>query len=558
MKKRILSVVIAFGIVFSCAMPVFAAEQKQRFWDVPNTHWAFDIISDLTERGVISGYTDGSFKPEATVSRSEWAKMMCVAGNLQINDNNVYFRDTNGHWANAYINAAKNYITAYSDSSFRPDQAIVREDVTRALVALKGYDISDVDYSHIMQFKDFDSISNQMKAYVAVAVEKELITGFDDDTFRGQSILTRAEAATLLYRAFQKGDAGKVADVPGQVYKEPVADSTSAPAVKPTPAPVETYEEEKPGKVVFKPENKEPDKEDNSASDNSDDSESEEEIDRTQVYVIDEFILNARDEISTDGKEYVYYIKNNDIYAHNVKTLKTKKLVDADDLDIDSDRAFKSDWETLSVCYDPSTEGIVIQGQYKTVNSASDKDAHYIYSIVDGQVETLFGGDDIPQGFNYISAIMDNGDFVDENVIWDRETLENKGRYIQYVENESGLALWGIGFDVVPDGKKLNFVGVYERDPGTSWAQQKIYVAQYANKTTDNLWELEGNAYAISNEYVAAASNGTIRVYNLLGKKIAEFELPEGRSYIATRMVIVDNFIIINDGEAKELIQIEI
>ena len=96
------------------------------------------------------------------------------------------------------------------DCTFRPDQAAVREDVTLSMVKLKGYDVSNVDYSYLSQFTDTNSISNSLKAYVAVAVEKDLISGFDDGTFRGQDTLTRAEAATLLWRAFQYGNDNKV------------------------------------------------------------------------------------------------------------------------------------------------------------------------------------------------------------------------------------------------------------------------------------------------------------------------------------------------------------
>ena len=57
-----------------------------------------------------------------------------------------------------------------------------------------------------------------MKVYVAIAVEKGLITGFEDGTFRGQATLTRAEAATLLWRAFQFGSDNKTTAVSSNEY----------------------------------------------------------------------------------------------------------------------------------------------------------------------------------------------------------------------------------------------------------------------------------------------------------------------------------------------------
>jgi len=187
-----------------------ASKYKQKFWDVGKEHWAFEYIAELSLCGVINGYADGSFKPENTVTRAEWAKIMILVAGITPNDNSVRFSDMKGHWANTYVNAASKYLTAFSDNSYRPNQAVTREDVTMALVKLKGYSLDEVDYSVLTRFKDTASISNSMKVYVAIAVEKGLINGFEDSTFRGQATLTRAEASTLLWRAFQFGNDNKI------------------------------------------------------------------------------------------------------------------------------------------------------------------------------------------------------------------------------------------------------------------------------------------------------------------------------------------------------------
>ena len=108
----------------------------------------------------------------------------------------------------------------------------MREDVTVSLVKLKGYDVSEVDYSYLNQFSDPASISNSLKAYVAVAVEKNLINGFEDGTFRGQDTLTRAEAAALLWRAFQYGSDNKITNT-----QNGSTASTGAGSAAPVPQP---------------------------------------------------------------------------------------------------------------------------------------------------------------------------------------------------------------------------------------------------------------------------------------------------------------------------------
>lgn len=217
--KKIVCLIAAILLLAQSAYAKDASDYPQKFWDVSKDHWAFVYIADLADRGVINGYEDGSFKPSKTVTRAEWSKIMVDAAGVQVSDNNVYFTDMANHWANKYVNAARNYLTGYTDGSYRPNQAATREDVTVAMVRLKGYDLSEVDYSNLSKFTDVDSISNSAKGYVSVAIQNNLISGFEDNTFRGQDTLTRAEAATLLYRAFQHGNADKTVTAPTEPIK---------------------------------------------------------------------------------------------------------------------------------------------------------------------------------------------------------------------------------------------------------------------------------------------------------------------------------------------------
>ena len=80
---------------------------------------------------------------------------------------------------------------------------VIREDVVYALVKALGYEDKTqfADLSVLNMFRDQNSISSNVKPYMAVAVSNELVSGYEDDTIRAQDPLTRAEFATLLYRA---------------------------------------------------------------------------------------------------------------------------------------------------------------------------------------------------------------------------------------------------------------------------------------------------------------------------------------------------------------------
>ena len=319
MKKIIsLFMVLAMCMSFTPALAVDTSvapqkEYRQTFWDVSKDHWAFSYIGELVDKGVLEGYDDGSFCPENTVTRAEWAKIMVLAAGLPVNDNNVYFTDMQGHWANMYVNTARDYLSAYTDGTYKPDQAAVREDVTVSMVRLKGYDTSNVDYSYLNQFSDTASISNSLKAYVAVAVEKGLIDGFEDGTFRGQNTLTRAEAAALLWRAFQYGSDNKVADVSDTAIAtaKPSDQNTVSSGNTPTQKP-SAQSTAKPSTPIqaIKPEEEKP-------------------------YAVDTLAqADLKYDFTYDG-DMIYYIEGSDVYSLDPHSGNTKVVYDASGLTLE-------------------------------------------------------------------------------------------------------------------------------------------------------------------------------------------------------------------------------
>ena len=204
--KRLLSGIIVTVMLSSAA--VFAEDTAKSFSDVSAEHWAYTYITELSKTGVISGYTDGTFKPNSTVTRAEWAKMLCVAGNISYEGkfDETFVDISKDDWFAEYVSAASEYIPFYEDEDgntlYLPKEGATREDVTISLVEAKGYIAEAADVSKALNFADAQDITADYISYIATAVEKDLISGYEDNTFRAQNTLTRAQAATLLYRAF--------------------------------------------------------------------------------------------------------------------------------------------------------------------------------------------------------------------------------------------------------------------------------------------------------------------------------------------------------------------
>ena len=181
------------------------ANKSLKFSDLPSNHWAYTAISDMAEKGIIAGFKDGNFKPNAPVTREQFAKMMVLTLNIPIKDvKTATFKDVNtNYWSYKYVEAAKNYLVGYNKTTglyFKGQDKAKREDIAGALVKAKGYANLKVDIKRLPAlFKDSNKITGSLKAYIVTAFDKGIIKGYSDKTFRPQGTLTRAEAAQILY-----------------------------------------------------------------------------------------------------------------------------------------------------------------------------------------------------------------------------------------------------------------------------------------------------------------------------------------------------------------------
>ena len=109
-------------------------EARSKYWtsknsysDVPEESWYDNAISTATNAGIVKGYLDGSFAPNAPITRAEFAAIAARfdSGTYTGDD---YFSDIADHWANEYINRAaqRGWVNGYEDGTFKPDQTITR------------------------------------------------------------------------------------------------------------------------------------------------------------------------------------------------------------------------------------------------------------------------------------------------------------------------------------------------------------------------------------------------------------------------------------------------
>lgn len=225
--KKLIALAAASVLLFQTA---YAAD----FIDT-NGHWAQKEISTLADKGIINGFTDGSFLPEGEVTRAQYLKMVMEAvgiGTVELREGECLDADSNDWYApylqsaldkglipnqmiagykasvDAKYNNDGNAVTAvlHYSGAFNGNIEITREEAAYLTVTLCQYTLNANTMTKFKftaddtSFTDEDSINEWTRNSVALAVSNGIITGMDDGSFLPTETTTRAQAAVMISR----------------------------------------------------------------------------------------------------------------------------------------------------------------------------------------------------------------------------------------------------------------------------------------------------------------------------------------------------------------------
>ncbi|GAA4855145.1 hypothetical protein GCM10023310_37590 [Paenibacillus vulneris] len=189
---------------------------KLSFDDVKgaDVEWAARYIASLASKRVFEGYEDGTFQPRKTITRIEAitaaVRLMGLrdqAESTEAMNSNLNFKDADKikqkyPWAVGYVAVAlQNDLFQESDDSVQPEKEADRLWATTLLIkALKLQEEAKAKMNTKLTFKDANKIPAGSVGYVEEAIEKSLVDGYEDNTFRPDRPVTRAELAALLDR----------------------------------------------------------------------------------------------------------------------------------------------------------------------------------------------------------------------------------------------------------------------------------------------------------------------------------------------------------------------
>lgn len=204
--KKLASAMII--LTLSATAVAFPAEAKT-FADVPQSHWAYSVIDEASDDGIMNGKAAGVFAPNATLTRAEYATMLynlapesdvmkLVHGSTA--DNGLYDVDGNAWYADTVSWAVARGVFKNSGGSFSPNRTITREEMAVATYEFlhkycDGKFVLDSIYKGFTDDAAFSSSANRDKVYILV--NNGIIAGKSDGSFDPQGSLTRAEAAAM-------------------------------------------------------------------------------------------------------------------------------------------------------------------------------------------------------------------------------------------------------------------------------------------------------------------------------------------------------------------------
>jgi S-layer homology domain len=193
------------------------------FLDVSPTFWAAPFIVALSQQGILAGFEDGTFRPNAVITRAEVAVMLQEAFDQPENLQPLPFSDVpTDYWASSEIASSvqSGFMRGYPGGLFQPEQQIPKAQMLIALASGLNLPSASNPDQVVSYYQDSEQIPQYAIDKVAAATTGGLVVNYPvPDTLRPEQTITRADAAALIYQALVK--TGKVDRIDSEYIVQP-------------------------------------------------------------------------------------------------------------------------------------------------------------------------------------------------------------------------------------------------------------------------------------------------------------------------------------------------
>lgn len=173
------------------------------FTDVPADHWAYTYIEEMAAGGIINGTSEHTFEPDRTITREEFLKLLLEGLGLSGASEESGFADVDPKaWYAPFVARAKQLGIAdgINGQLFGIGQGISRQDM--AVMAVRAAEAAGIDLKEVQpltEFSDQQQIAGYAREYVDILQGAGLLSGNNDGSFAPEGLLTRAQAAKVVY-----------------------------------------------------------------------------------------------------------------------------------------------------------------------------------------------------------------------------------------------------------------------------------------------------------------------------------------------------------------------
>ncbi|MDP4096487.1 S-layer homology domain-containing protein [Paenibacillus sp. P96] len=202
--RKVVTGALGTGLVLSAFSSASAATENL------STHWAGDQIKRWVAIGTLGGYSDGTLKPDGSITRAEFISLVnrtfgsftssapTVADTTYGSTGSGFSDLSSGSWAyNDIMTAVQaGYINGYADDRIRPNQQVTRQEAAAIIAKVIG--LTPGSASTLTGFSDADEIASWSRGSVAAVIGQGYMNGYPDGSFKPEKELTRAEAVVIL------------------------------------------------------------------------------------------------------------------------------------------------------------------------------------------------------------------------------------------------------------------------------------------------------------------------------------------------------------------------
>ena len=239
-KQRILSALLALCIVFTL-VPTALAAKADDFTDVSRSDWFYDYVDYVSSKGYFRGTTETTFSPQRNMTRAMFVVVLSRFDGAKGDSSQSAFTDVApGAWCTAAINwaAANKIVEGKGDGTFAPDAPITRAQMCAIINRYlnyykKGNKVTLPQTSSVSAMSDQNTVPSYAVDAIKQCQRYGLINGFKDGTFRPNALSTRAHVAAVIYRMADLVKNAKAANTSGGGSSGGGGSSSTEPEINP-------------------------------------------------------------------------------------------------------------------------------------------------------------------------------------------------------------------------------------------------------------------------------------------------------------------------------------